>query len=177
MASGAVLEVGGGVCQRFRRSIWRKGKEHSWAGIDPNWDDRPHKQRYHGTADQIPFGDEAFDLVGSFQSMEHWDESPDYIKKGIKEIYRVLKPGGKFVATVPIHSHGGKLFVLGEIDTIRSCFGDEWEKVEFEEWRKDYAPLPPSYADERDLKKLRKVVPADIMVREWILEMRAWKKL
>lgn len=45
----------------------------------------------------LPYADEFFDVVVSFDVLEHVD---DHVK-GVQEIYRVLKPGGHFIMTVP----------------------------------------------------------------------------
>jgi SAM-dependent methyltransferase len=176
IATGMVLEIGPGVNQSFRRKVWKNGDGNVWVGVDPHFGDRPLKKRYHGKATKIPFGDEAFDLVGTFNSMEHWYGFGDSIECGLKEVLRVLKPGGMFVATVPIHSHGHDMFVLGNYDAIRECFNNDWVKVEFEDWRKESDPLPPAFPSEKEIKALRKIIPVTTKVNEWLLEIRAWKK-
>lgn len=50
-----------------------------------------------GSAYSLPFGDSTFDLVVCSEVLEHLHEYRD----AISEIYRVLKPGGKFLASVP----------------------------------------------------------------------------
>lgn len=52
-----------------------------------------------GLADQLPCPDNSFDLVTALDVLEHLDDD----KKAVKEIYRVLKPGGVCVVTVPAH--------------------------------------------------------------------------
>lgn len=47
----------------------------------------------------LTFNDNAFDILFSFSSLEHFGKS-DNIKTAIKEAYRVLKPGGIFVLSV-----------------------------------------------------------------------------
>lgn len=49
--------------------------------------------RITGDIQELPFRDEAFDLVSSYQVIE---TLPD-VKKGIKEMARVLKPGGVLI--------------------------------------------------------------------------------
>ncbi|NPV62687.1 MAG: class I SAM-dependent methyltransferase [Methanotrichaceae archaeon] len=46
---------------------------------------------YLGDASSLPFEDGCFDLVVSTFSLHHWPEPV----KGLNEIYRILKPGGK----------------------------------------------------------------------------------
>ena len=50
-----------------------------------------------GSAYSLPFSDDSFDLVVCSEVLEHLH---DY-KDAIKEINRVLKPGGQFLASVP----------------------------------------------------------------------------
>ena len=44
-----------------------------------------------GSAESIPLADESADLVLAFDSFDHWEHK----EKGIGEVFRVLKPGGK----------------------------------------------------------------------------------
>jgi len=85
--------------------------------------------------------------------------------------------GGMLVVTVPIHSHGDKLFVVADYAGIRRCFGDGWADVEFEDWRRDPTPLPPSFPQEWEIEELRKMIPLPTPVNDWLLEIRARKKL
>lgn len=55
---------------------------------------------YEGTADILPFGDNRFDLVMASETMYFW-KNPD---ECVREILRVLKPGGIFLA---VNSKGG----------------------------------------------------------------------
>ena len=49
------------------------------------------------TVPTLNFPDNTFDFVFSFQVIEHIQDDKEYIK----EISRVLKPGGKFICTTP----------------------------------------------------------------------------
>jgi len=50
-----------------------------------------------GSAYSLPFNDNSFDLVVCSEVLEHLHEYKD----AIKEISRVLRPGGQFLASVP----------------------------------------------------------------------------
>jgi len=50
-----------------------------------------------GSAYSLPFSDNTFDLVVCSEVLEHLHEYKD----AIAEISRVMKPGGKFLASVP----------------------------------------------------------------------------
>lgn len=51
-----------------------------------------------GNIEQLPFDSESFDLVVSVLSLHHWKEKG----KGINEIYRALKKGGKLIIGDPL---------------------------------------------------------------------------
>lgn len=50
-----------------------------------------------GSADRLPFRNEIFDLVLALDVIEHIDDD----RAAVKEFYRVLKPGGRLIITVP----------------------------------------------------------------------------
>ncbi|MBN21155.1 MAG: hypothetical protein CL678_07695 [Bdellovibrionaceae bacterium] len=56
-----------------------------------------------GSADQIPFEDEVFDVVIATEIFEHLTEKE--FKKALKEVKRVLKPNGLLVGTVPFQEN------------------------------------------------------------------------
>ncbi len=49
-----------------------------------------------GSSDKLPFADNSFDKVFCINVVYFWDEP----QKHLQEISRVLKPGGKFYATI-----------------------------------------------------------------------------
>jgi len=53
---------------------------------------------YIGALDEMPIDDEIFDAVLCTQVLEHLE----WPRESVKEIYRVLKPGGKLYMTVPM---------------------------------------------------------------------------
>lgn len=76
-------------------------------GIDPLADkyrklgaDKLSMELIKASAENIPFEDEYFDVVCSFNSIDH----VKYLDKSAKEITRVLKKGGLFLLIVDVHS-------------------------------------------------------------------------
>ena len=137
-----VLEIGAGVWKFPRRTCAKYNIV--WQAVDPRWKTDPKSGRFNGHASSIPFPENTFELVLAFETMEHWHEWGDNIPNALKEINRVLTPGGKLVITVPIYLHGAAAFVQGDIPTILANFDPKlWSKVETEEWRREHAPLAP----------------------------------
>ena len=58
------------------------------------------KQVYvtQGSAEQLPYNDEMFDLVTAVETVYFWPNLPDCLQ----EVRRVLKPGGKFAIMVEV---------------------------------------------------------------------------
>ena len=52
-----------------------------------------------GSALELPFGDEVFDVVAAFDVIEHCDPEA----QALGEVYRVLTPGGRFLMSVPAY--------------------------------------------------------------------------
>lgn len=100
--SGDVLEVG---CGEGRGVDLILPKAESFTGIDKIQEvvDNLSNKFPEGDFRQMvipPFGDlqdNSFDVVVSFQVIEHIKKDLDYLK----EIYRVLKPGGRALITTP----------------------------------------------------------------------------
>jgi SAM-dependent methyltransferase len=59
----------------------------------------PANQQLQSMYDKLPFADAFFDAVISVQAMHHADIQT--IKQSVKEITRILKPGGFLFVTVP----------------------------------------------------------------------------
>ena len=94
---------------------------------------------------------ESFDLIYANNSIEHWheeiqdvDQSLELYRKDISRCYSLLKPGGQLLVNAPIHVHGNKIFMHGEVDIIEQFFDwNDWGSVVFEHWREQYDDLMP----------------------------------
>lgn len=111
-AAGLVLEngCGSGVFFSINKNINRSeyimldNDLASLKRIQPRQD---IKAIVHGTAYRLPFRDNSFDIVFSHAHLEHLP----YLDWSLQETKRVLKPHGKFIASVP--TEGGFLWSLG----------------------------------------------------------------
>jgi len=152
----------------------------TWYGLDPRWRKNfPRGQNiYSGCAGAMPFEDDMFDWVMSFSSIEHWGERGDTVEGGLREVYRVLKPGGKMLIHVPLFWHGDKLFLLGSVDAIKRIFESfTWKMISFEEWRLEYEPLP-AYRGYLCKRYLRRVIRRHLGKKQpvtWTMEVYAEK--
>lgn len=91
-----------------------------------------------------------FDLIYSSNSFEHLhedltdrNEALAAYRRDIRACLDLLRPGGVLLCNVPIHLHGNRLFVLGDVGTVAEMFGDEWASVTFEHWRENHGELMP----------------------------------
>ena len=57
-----------------------------------------------GSAEDIPLDDVIAELVFAFDSIDHWQD----VRKGLHEILRILKPGGKFIIVKDLSVPGAK---------------------------------------------------------------------
>lgn len=170
-----VLEIGCGV-NRTTRSIIQESGGH-WFGIDPR-SSRRVNATHIGKAEEMPFFEnEEFDIIIASQTMEHW-ENTEALERGLKEMYRVLKPGGYLNVDVPIHSHGHRYFIRGELDNIKALFNlVPWGKLLLEEWRHNYEPLEPYKAWKEKWTKVIKESSRQETPSVWILQIMGVKPL
>jgi SAM-dependent methyltransferase len=54
---------------------------------------------YQLDAQRTPFADDQYDVVGLFDVIEHIDDD----QAALREMYRICKPGGRIILTVPAH--------------------------------------------------------------------------
>jgi len=76
-------------------------------GVDKNYDEADYKMDID--EENLPFEDNSIDLVVSNDSIEHMG-NPKHV---FKEVYRILKPGGKFrIETVNVSVWWIRLFIF-----------------------------------------------------------------
>lgn len=63
-----------------------------------------------GSAENLPFDSNYFDIVTAFETIYFWD-----IKKGFTEVYRILRPNGKFMITNEAKSRDGLEEIIDKI--------------------------------------------------------------
>lgn len=97
-AKDKLLDIGCGHA-KFLKPIYDSVSE-VW-GLDPDAGalkkNKLIRNKVVGTAEKLPFDDNSFDIICSAWVMEHL-ENPEAV---LKEIKRVLKPGGRFVFLTP----------------------------------------------------------------------------
>jgi ubiquinone/menaquinone biosynthesis C-methylase UbiE len=54
-------------------------------------------------AERLPFDDESFDGAFAIFTLHHWDDP----RKGLSEVHRVLRRGGRLVIAERVQGHGG----------------------------------------------------------------------
>jgi SAM-dependent methyltransferase len=153
-----LLEIGVGKHSIPRRLVTSAGG--TWTGIEPMLP-RSKAAKFgrggFGHVAAIPFPDASFDFVTGIQSIEHWGEplpDPDLESdhaKGLAEVFRVLRPGGRIYFCAPLHLHGHEMFIAGDIDRIRGLFAPQpWEDLVIELWRTQHEPLDRFVAPDAD---------------------------
>lgn len=111
-----------------------------------------------GSADNLPFGSQQFDLVVHCEVLEHIDDD----QKVLSEIFRVLQPGGKLIISVPVppapfpdSEHVREGYTLEQISQLLKDSGFEILRyqycmfniskriLKFEYWWKKNLKFPP----------------------------------
>ena len=170
-----ILEVGCGSWSYIKDNI---SGNVSWEGIDVVEEDRKGRQTIAtkvGSVENIPFADESFDIVLANQSMEHWYEYGVTFDRGLAEISRILKSEGKLILNIPIHLHGHRWFLKGEVEKIKNLFkGDYWNNMIFEKWRFDPVPLE-KYFGWRDNFFTSNYLGSNFKKNSYILNIQVFK--
>jgi ubiquinone/menaquinone biosynthesis C-methylase UbiE len=105
---------------------------------DARWIEMGRVEVRHGSVSQLPFPDGMFDLVTAVETHFWWPDIP----VGMREVFRVLKPGGTLVIIAEIYKGANTLAArLAEKYADRSPF----KLLSVEEHRKLFANA--GYAD------------------------------
>lgn len=93
-----ILDVGGGAAP-YHEFFAGKIAEYMVVDVENNLPQGdPRSLSFtNGVAEALPFPDESFDIVMSNQVLEHVNDE----RMAVSETYRVLKPGGSFIGSVP----------------------------------------------------------------------------
>jgi len=90
-----------------------------------------------GSAEDLPVEDSLADIVFAFDSIDHWKD----IQQGLKEILRILKPGGRFIIVKDLSVPGAKKALNGlehKLGTARFAIGTKeiikTDEVSFAFW-------------------------------------------
>lgn len=95
--TGKILDFGCG-CKPYQD--WFKRSDTEYVGCDIELSGHPHQQEtidYFYDGKTLPFPDQSFDAIFSSEVFEHIFN----IEEIVKELHRVLIPGGKMLITVP----------------------------------------------------------------------------
>lgn len=121
----------------------------------------PHLSLCVGSADNLPFEDDKFDLVLHCEVLEHIQDD----RKVLSELFRVLEPGGRLVLSVPVPpapvydaEHVREGYTLEEISQLLHHSGFEIVRYQYcyfnfskqvkklaALWRKKIKLPPPSF--------------------------------
>jgi len=162
-----VLEIGCGSWSRLRAHCASVGAH--WDGIDAvtEYFGSPVVATRVENLAALSFETDRFDVVAGSQSMEHWAEHGCDIDFGLWQCFRVCKPGGRVWMNVPLHFHGTRDFLYGDLDRLRARFAPYTSQLEVERWGHPSTPLPAH--------DLHTIHPSIIGSPAHILDLRAVK--
>lgn len=148
-ATKVVLDIGCGP----RGSLEWANNAKERIGLDPLAEDylklgaNKHEMKYVASgSEEIPFGDSYFDIVCSFNSIDHVED----LKRTISEIKRVLKSGGTFLLLTDVN-HKPTPTEPQEISwDIVEEFAPEFELVSQEKFEKNKKAMYGSLRDREE---------------------------
>ncbi len=130
------------------KDIYQKTKENY--GIEPDVNSIQKNQIMQdikqGYAHDLPFADNYFDIVVSTWVLEHIDQA----QESMNEIYRVLKPGGKFIFLTPNKNN----YVVMMIRLIPDCLHDFLNRKLYNRQEGDTFPVRYKMNTQKEIKAL-----------------------
>ena len=136
-----VLEVGCGAWSPVRQHCINVGAK--WEGIEISGDccGLPSIATRIESVEALSFPDGSFDIVIGNQTLEHWYEYGCRMQVGLWQCFRVCTVGGWVLMNVPIHFHGARMFVSGDLPSIEALFTPYSNRVSMSAWRRNPGPL------------------------------------
>jgi len=140
-----VLDIGCGSWQWLRDHCFAVGAHYEGLDVAQEYFGvKTAATRIENLAD-LSFPDDEFDVVIGNQTMEHWPENGCSLEWGLYQCFRVCRPQGHVFMNVPIHFHGARPFLFGELGQLRELFSRFSGQVTFDSWANPSDPLPPFY--------------------------------
>jgi len=160
-----ILEIGCGESSFARSVIEELGG--TWIGLDQRAGkgSAASVRSIAARIPEIPFLDSSLDGIFGIQTIEHWEDifTPGDLTyaQALDDIWRALKPGGWAYFDAPIHLHGAKPFIRGDLKAIHAIFEEsKWSNVKLTGWRRQTAPLKPHFAPTEESDRWLEVLGA-----------------
>lgn len=96
---------------RFLKSVFPALKGSEFLGEGVPLGETDHEGLRNEDATQLTFGNDIFDLVMSFDVLEH---IPSYLS-AFREVWRILRPGGRFYFTAPFDTSSQEHIIRAKI--------------------------------------------------------------
>lgn len=97
--SGKVIDLGSGLHVASYHRFFQKRKDMEVAALDVGFENQPSEKSFSidFEKDTLPYQDNSIDVVLAFNIFEHVYNHATLLK----EIHRILKPGGRIIGAVP----------------------------------------------------------------------------
>jgi len=125
-----VLDVGCGDARAYQASVMGVARELHGIDISAHAVARAQRKgvlaRVHDLTENLPYGDETFDLVICFEVLEHLFDP----KHAVREMRRILRPGGRLLVSVPNAGYFRERLVAltrGEVLAGVTDFSNPWK--------------------------------------------------
>lgn len=136
-----VLDVGCGSWDLIKNHCQYVGADYEGIDVRENYFGKKVVATRIENLANLSFPDNYFDFIIGNQTMEHWLEYGCTVKWGLYQCFRVLKFNGRLLLNVPIHFHGTRHFMLGNVEVLRKYYAPFSSKVGFNVWGKPSYPL------------------------------------